>query len=196
MLPTKPAKRPLLFTVCLIAAGIAGNMVFSFVFTKVLGIPLFMDTIMTIAVTFYAGLVPGLLTGILYNLVASVSLFRIGPQAIFALCSAATVLIIYFCRQNRKGEWPWFDLLVLSLHVGFANSILGGIISTFAFGGVDHFLSDYIIAGILMQGLPLAGAAILARIPMNIIDKCIAVFAGYGMSLLIANVFPPAGEKD
>jgi energy-coupling factor transport system substrate-specific component len=167
-----------------ILIAIAGNLIFSIVFPLTFHLPLFMDSIMTVAVTLFSGLIPGIVAGIAYNVLWPFVVGGDPRQMIFACCSVATAVLAHFWITKRKGSWILTDLLMLSLIIGFANSVLGGIISTFAFRGVDSFPSDYIMAGMLMQEIPLVGAAILARIPLNLIDKGIAVFLGYGIYLL------------
>ena len=48
------------------------NIVSAFIFYDVLHIPLFMDTIFTVAITFYYGLAPGLVVAVLYNVLAAI----------------------------------------------------------------------------------------------------------------------------
>ena len=43
------------------------NVAATFLFYDVLHIPLFLDTIFTVAIVFYFGLVPGLVVGIIFN---------------------------------------------------------------------------------------------------------------------------------
>jgi hypothetical protein len=38
--------------------------------------------------------------------------------------------------------------------------------------------------GLIRNNVPLLAAAMLSRIPINIVDRFIAVFSGYGISLL------------
>jgi energy-coupling factor transport system substrate-specific component len=175
--------------------AVAGNLIFSIVFPLTFHLPLFMDSIMTVAVTLFSGLIPGIAAGILYNVLWPFVTGGDPRQAIFACCSVATAVFTHLWIAKRKGSWILTDLLMLSLIIGFANSVLGGIISTFAFRGVDSFPSDYIMAGMLMQDIPLVGAAILARIPLNLIDKGIAVFLGYGIYLLADRLMRRSRER-
>ena len=54
-----------LFCIC----SLILNSVFTFFFFDFLNIPLFMDTIFTVAIVFYFGLVPGLIVGITFNFI-------------------------------------------------------------------------------------------------------------------------------
>ncbi len=179
-----------------VVIAVAVNLLFSFIFPLTLGFPLFMDCIMTVAITLFAGLVPGLVTGFAYNAIWALVIASDPRQALFGLCSMACALTVFVSLKRRKERWLFLDLLLLSLWVCLVSSALGGIISTFAYQGIDHFPSDYIMAGMLMQDIPLAGAAILARIPLNFIDKTVAVFLGYGAFLLAGNLQAARRERE
>ena len=196
-MPIEPfTKRPFPVAAAGVAVAVAINLLFSFIFPLTLGFPLFMDCIMTVAITLFAGLVPGLVTGFAYNAIWALVIAHDPRQALFGLCGMACALTVFVSLKRRKERWLLVDLLILSLWVCLFSSVIGGIISTFAFQGIDHFPSDYIMAGMLMQDLPLAGAAILARIPLNFIDKTVAVFLGYGIFLLAGNLQASRGARD
>lgn len=167
-----------------IAFAVAGNLICSFLFPLTLHVPIFMDSVFTVAVTLFAGVGPGVVTGILYNAIWPLVTGGDARQTLFALCSVATALITFVVMKNPRDTSKLMNLLPLSLSLCAANCFIGGIISTFAFRGVDHFPSDYIMAGLIMQDIPLAWAAILARIPLNLIDKALAAILGYGVFAL------------
>ena len=187
--------RSYLIAALTVLIAVAGNLLFSLAFPLTFHMPLFMDSIMTVAVTLFSGLIPGVVTGILYNVLWPFITGGDPRQVLFACCSVMTAVFVHLWGTKRNGVWIFTDLLMLSLIIGFANSVLGGIISTFAFRGVDSFPSDYIMAGMLMQDIPLVGAAILARIPLNLIDKGIAVFLGYGIFVLADRLMARRRER-
>jgi energy-coupling factor transport system substrate-specific component len=172
----------------IIFAGIVCNMAIKELAHIYPNNPLYMDSIGTVAATLCGGLVPGLLTGLLSNLaycaLAIVTHRASDCQPIFALCSMGTALAVYlFTRKKNKGL-PVLDLALLAVIVTLVNSVIGGLISTFFFAGFDHYPSDYLVAGLLIQDVPVLMATILSRIPLNVLDKSVAVFAGYGLFLL------------
>ena len=145
-----------------------------------------MDSLFTVAVTFIAGLVPGLITGLISNFAFSIvtpPVQYVPGAEIFALCNISSALVA-FLFSRKKNSLGFFDLFLLSTLVAVVNSVLGGIISSVLFKGLDKFPSDYIVAGMLIQDIPVMAAAVLARIPINLIDKTIAVFGGYGLYLV------------
>ena len=164
-----------------IAFAVAGNLICSFLFPLTLHVPIFMDSVFTVAVTLFAGVGPGVVTGILYNAIWPLVTGEDARQMFFALCSVATALITHGIMKNPRDSSKLIKLLPLSLSLCAANCFIGGVISTFAFRGVDHFPSDYIMESLIMQDIPMAGAAIHARIPLNLIDKALAAILGYGV---------------
>ena len=151
-------------------------------------VPLFMDSLFTVAVTLLTGLIPGLITGLVSNFAFTLvtpPVEYVPGAEIYALCNMSTALVV-FLFTRKKTSLGFFDLFLLSVFVAFANSVLGGIISGVLFRGIDKFPSDYIVAGMLIQDIPITAAAVFARIPLNLIDKTIAVFGGYGL-YLVAN---------
>lgn len=177
------SKRSLICKIATVIISVFCNITITTLTKKIPNIPLFMDTIFTVAATFYGGLIPGLLTGLCTNLL-SFDPSRGITHALYALCNMSSALVVFLFIRKRPLSLPIFDLLLLAIQICFANSLLGGIISTFFFAGLDKFPSDYIVAGMIMQNIPIITAAILSRIPINMIDKTIAVTGGYGISLL------------
>jgi hypothetical protein len=145
-----------------------------------------MDSIFTVWVTLIAGLIPGLLAGALYNIVSSLLVYTLGIQMLYGFCNMATALVVWLFARKKK-TLTVFDLSLTALCVAFANSLIGGLISAALNQGIDSFPTDMLVAGMLMHQLPLLGSTILARIPINLLDKAIAVFGGYGIYLMTRN---------
>ena len=89
-------------------AAIVLNMLSTLLFFDVLHIPLFFDTIFTVAIVFYLGLVPGLVVGILFNFVDTIFNYLvrgiISPTNMcFSVCGAAIVLVTWaFARKKEE----------------------------------------------------------------------------------------------
>jgi hypothetical protein len=76
-----------------------------------------------------------------------------------------------------------------------AVSIAGGIIDALLFAIPSSPQQDFspfsvytLKLGLLRTNMPLLAAAILARIPINIVDRFIAVLGGYGVSVLYRKI--------
>ena len=89
-------------------------------------------------------------------------------------------------------------LAILSLVMCVVISVMGGLVSagiTVVTGVVDKSgpPETYFRLGFIRQGFSLTASEILARLPVNIADKTIAVFGGYGIALLLSKIITRAG---
>jgi hypothetical protein len=193
-----------LVSLLLCIAGSVLNIVLSRLNGSVLQLPLFIDTIFTIALTFSRGLFWGLLTGVLTHLVNN-SLFSSGwPIYLYTFCSIVTALITaFFIRLfpgelgfHRRSTRPHMDrviaLLLLSFALCIVMSVQGGLTAA-----LIEFLGTSGSSGtegpellfkltLLRRSLPLVGVEILSRVPLNVIDRLVSVFGAYGIAVLIA----------
>jgi hypothetical protein len=85
------------------------------------------------------------------------------------------------------------SLLLLYLLTCITISLVGGIIDwagTVVLGTGDHETLSYTFfkIGLLRNRLPLLAANILSRIPVNIVDRFITIFGGYGLGLLLRRI--------
>ena len=193
---------------CLVSA--LGNAIVSHFFNNILGVPLYLDTIFNAAMCFCAGLLPGLITGVvlspimyflvcryLLGLSVELGLFR----NIWVICIIAEVFLVWvFHIKMKKREASFLAnpslqtfigvaplLMVLAVLDCLAVSVSGGIIDFVltAFQVPRTFSpEDSFKLGLLRNNIPLLPTAILSRIPINIVDRFIAVFGGFGISLL------------
>ena len=89
-------------------------------------------------------------------------------------------------------------LAALSLVMCIVISVMGGLISaaiTTVTGVVDKSGTPetWFRLGFIRQGFSLTASEILARIPVNIADKSIAVFGGFGIALLVKKIIKLRG---
>jgi hypothetical protein len=185
------------------------NQSFSFLAVTVLGLPLFLDTLFTCALAFTVGPLPGIsVTLMSYCIAGTVRYFRFGDRGtyLYALCAVAEVLLIYGFRRGRArrknaGSPAGGDsllstmsaLLLLYLLTCMTISLIGGMVDwtiAVTLGPVDNVASAYTFfkMGLLRNRLPLLAAAVLSRIPVNIIDRFITIFGGYGLGLLLRKI--------
>ena len=205
--------RKTIFLLLLCLAGAALNIILNIVFTASgMGLPIYLDTMLTVTVTFIGGPVWGCLTGALTNIIGHSINFWGWEGYLFTICSIATALITWlFIRLFRK-ELSFENhqntpheknlsgshslnktmnrivvLILLSFSLCFAMSILGGSISAFiqiiTDSPADEMRLKALLGGSMSSRLPLVLAEILSRIPVNIIDRLIAAFGGYGLAL-------------
>jgi len=80
-------------------------------------------------------------------------------------------------------------LILLSFALCIAMSILGGLISTFiqtiSASTADETQLSALFGASMFSEYPLVLMEILSRIPVNIIDRLIVAFCGFGIALII-----------
>jgi energy-coupling factor transport system substrate-specific component len=137
-------------------------------------IPFFMDSIFTAISAAVWGPWQGIATAIMTNALFEVVDGFTGTNMPFALCGIATALIVSAFVRRRAYEGP-FRSIICIVAVTLANSLLGALIATFVFGGGTRSNIDDIVAGFALFTDSILSAAFLARIPINFVDKAIAV---------------------
>ena len=196
---------------CIVSAF--GNAAFRYFINGMANIPLYVDTVFTAAMCFYAGLVPGLLTAVLSSVFFSlVYVFLQGFPAqnvwmvnVFIICVILEVLTVWLYRKKMKPsetaflENPCIDsfinipihLLILAFIACLTVSIAGGIIDS-VFNHFNIIRSPGPNANfkmvLLRNDVTYLAAAILSRIPINIVDRFIVVFGGFGISILYRKI--------
>jgi hypothetical protein len=196
------------FALCLLSA--LGNVLSGVLVSGVLKASLYLDTVFTVAVAFAFGLWPGVLTGallypasnILYNVILNRGMNASGAVNVFILCTLSEILLVCCFRSKIRpgrpagsGEpflWPFIgaaaQLMALAALDCVLISVVGGIIDfllyTLLAAPRGAYPEDIFKLGLYRNNVPALAAAILSRIPINIVDRFIAIFGGYGISLL------------
>lgn len=153
-------------------------------------IPFFMDSIFTAVAAAVFGPWQGIATALFTNVFQELMLGFTGTNLPFAVCGVATALIVAgFVRADRYRS-PLGSILCIAL-VTLANSLLGALVATLVFGGGSRSNIDGIVAGFALFTDTIFTAAFLARIPINFIDKSIAVIP----ALLLARALAPARTR-
>ncbi|WP_461246137.1 hypothetical protein [Treponema sp. R6D11] len=204
--------------VCL--AGVVLNTVLSRFLHNFLGIPLYLDTAFTMTVTFFCGLFWGVLTGAITNLLHHSIYFFGLPPYLYTLCNIAVALVTaqfirWFPRELDIGarEKPTAQkiniqilietvilLVMLSFALCVVISVLGGFFATLidilqpAAPATTSSEMDFKSA-LIRKGLPLIVVEIGSRIPVNLLDRLVSSFLGYGTALLLAKVRQIASLK-
>jgi len=201
---------------CIIAAAL--NYLLTTLCIYVFKIPLFVDTVFTAAVSFSAGLIPGLVTALLTYSTG----FGVGAFTPFILCSITEVILICKLKPtlpdhfNQNYVSPgagrketaltaivsiFTKLMVLYVVCCLVISILGGLIDyvfyTLLPNAKQHFSAeDTYKIGLLQSDIHVLPVNILSRIPVNLVDRFIVVFGGYFISRLIDKIIPPPKPKN
>jgi hypothetical protein len=187
-------------------AGAMLNSVIAVIVVK-MNIPLFLDTILTVTITLLGGLIWGVLTGILTNLIAHTFFFWGWEGYLFTLCNIATAVVTWLFMRFFPRELSFetsispsprkssrletmadkaIVLILLSFGLCLVMSVMGGVISVFIQAlNPPPYNVPLVSAAMTDQELPLILTEIMSRIPINIIDRLVTAFAGFGIAVLL-----------
>lgn len=151
-------------------------------------IPLYLDTIFTVAASFF-GYIAGFFSIIFFH-VFSFFLCRTELQISTLLFSICSVTIVFAVRLtlNKFTKIPILKILFLSLLITPIISIEGGIIYTFIFEKFNYIESQqikYLTFALLRQNISVIVSSIFVRIPINLIDKTFSIFVGYFFAIFV-----------
>ena len=194
-----------LLRLCIVfIAAEAINYICAFLFCKFGHIPLFLDTIGTVAAVFYAGFWPGVIVAALYNViwVLLAVVFSKAPfypwDMIYALCGIAIAVTTWlFARKKENFQMgrliTVLYLVLIALVSAFASSLIGGLIETvnrihlgnpvYESSVLDNFLKAF-----LGENFGTLVSCIIVRIPITVLDRLICTFAGFALYRLLPSV--------
>jgi len=175
--------QPYVFALAVLALSLL-NLLFSLTNNVLLKSPLFLDSIFTAAGAAVLGPWAGMCIGLLTNLGMEPIYGMTGLYWPFALCNMATGLVIGLMARRGFFARGWHATLAV-LIVTFANAILGGFIANLFFSGDTGVQIDHIISAFTETGLSLGSSNFWARIPTNLVDKMLAVYAAFGVRMLL-----------
>jgi len=190
-----------LAALCLVAAAL--NPCLSVFSLNVLKLPVYLDTVFTAAVTFYAGLIPGIVTALI---TATIGVYIDGAFTPFGLCAIAEVFIVWLLKPKAAENILvknaataatriniFSRLMLLYIAACLTVSLLGGLIAYIwftllpytkeNFSAEDFFKMMFIRTKI--HELPMN---ILSRIPVNLVDRFVVIFGGYFIAQGISRI--------
>ena len=183
----KWTSRRIIFTVLFTAISIGINYLGSFL-AGLIAFPLYLDSVMTIAVTALCGLVPGLICAFCSNLLLSIFAHT---GIFFSACHLSTALIAWMVFRTERKNHPNEKLLSADsfMWAGFlaaiSNSIIGDTISTFVYGANTSIpQADNAVQGIYVVIRSLPVAAYIGGTITNFVDKlvcamiCLFIYRG------------------
>lgn len=173
----KWTSRRIIFTVLFTAISIGINYLGSFL-AGLIAFPLYLDSVMTIAVTALCGLVPGLICAFCSNLLLSIFAHT---GIFFSACHLSTALIAWLVFRTERKNHPNEKLLSADsfMWAGFlgaiSNSIIGDTISTFVYGANTSIPQvDNAVQGIYVVIRSLSVAAYIGGTITNFVDKLVS----------------------
>ncbi len=139
-----------------------------------------MDSIFTVINAGTFGLLPGLLTGALTNIILEVLRGFPGYLYPFAIVNMITALITWL--HVRYGTlYKATGALWMIFTLTLSNSLAGAVIVYLVFGGVTDERVDSIVRAVIIAGQSIFTSAFLGRILINIVDKGIAVLLFFSL---------------
>jgi hypothetical protein len=192
---------------CIVAA--LCNFFLNYFVSSVAKLPLFLDTVFIVAICFSIGFLPALFMTFVLGpivsyfiplLVPSITAIPFWWKNLFTLCTLSEIILVMLFYKNIKSKENAFlerpslslftpiasrllilvalDCVVISIIGGILDAILTPLSAQRIFASEDTF--KLVLLRSNMSYLP---AAILSRIPINIVDRFIVVFGGFGLSL-------------
>lgn len=181
----------IIFTVLFTASSIGINYLGSFL-AGLIAFPLYLDSVMTIAVTALCGLIPGLICAVASNLLLYIFA---NTGIIFMPCHISTAVIAYFVFRAERKNHPKEKLLSSSsfMWAGFfaalSNSILGDTMSAFFYKANTSIPQvDNAVQGIYVVIRNLNVAAYIGGTLTNLVDKIISAAICYAVYRLILRI--------
>ena len=161
-----------------------------------LKLPTFLDTIFTVAITFYSGLIPGIIVATLFN--PAMTLIRCAMTGseiflydfLYSLCGILIVIASWLFSRNKK-EFHFsrrvtlLYLLIIVFFSTFVSSFSASALDTFIrplFEKVSGFSAiDDISLVFQKMNFSVFLSYLLPRIPITLLDRYICTFAAYGI---------------
>lgn len=173
-------KTPLVFQIIFGVACGYMNLTINGIAGGIIKIPFYLDTIFTVA----AGLISlpcGITCALSYNFCDTIIKNHSFLPSWFIICSISVAVISWLFSRNES-EMTLLKIMSLAVILILVISIEGGLIYDLIYADSDYIedtANNIFTFSLLMNRIPLLWASILSRIPINIIDKTIAAFAGY-----------------
>lgn len=159
--------------------------------SSVLKIPLFMDMIFVYAASFL-GIPCGIIVGVVHSLLNSIFYNDNILYSIYSICCiTGTLLTRLFV--TRYEDFSIFRLVLLffvsAVVISFEGSVIYAVCFSETLGAKDNPTVLFITYNLVLQNLGVQLSAFLARIPVNLFDKAIAVFGGFIVFLGVDKVY-------
>jgi energy-coupling factor transport system substrate-specific component len=148
-----------------------------------IGLPLFLDMIGTFISTLFFGLAPGLITAIATH--GFIELLQGFPlESITWVQNSILSALLFWILIRRELFKNLLHAVLASVYITLLNAVLGAITATFLYSGLTGHPVDNLVTGFLSIGNTLISATFWGRIPINLMDKGLAVFIAFGLMKL------------
>jgi len=174
------------FSIALMAVGIALNIGAGQI-PRLVGLPLYLDSIGTVLVGVLVGPWAGAVTGFLANLVWTMT--GLFPQA-FAWAGVAAIIGVLAAVFGRAGWLQTFGRSALAgLITGIVAAVLSAPIAAYVFGGVTGSGTDVLVGVFRAAGLDMLGANMAQGVVSDPLDKMITFVLVWAVLLALPERF-------
>lgn len=180
--------------ICLIAGLL--NYGICWIAQSFLVLPLYLDTIMIMAVLFALGFWPAIGTLCIHYLITIIQDFVTWKQNsymfLYIIPGIAIVLVTWLFTRNKQKlqgnvNFVFLYILLACSCATAASCITGGIVNFFRIsqaGIQDSWTGHNLVSSIQGTGLKMLGALIVGRIPITFLDRFLTTYAGFGIYIL------------
>lgn len=171
------------------------NILISYLST-VFQFPFFMDMIFIYAASFF-GLTCGIIVGMGTSFFTAVFIQHILMHGMYSICcitgSLLTWLLITREKNFESSVLFWIRLVLLffisTIVISLEGSMIYYIFFSNSVGQNENSTVMFLTYTLVLQNFGLAISAFLARLPVNLFDKALAVFGGFGIFVLTRRLF-------
>lgn len=168
------------------------NFAVSYLCSQILQLPLFMDMIFVFAASFF-GIFCGLFTSTGYYVLWTLAMHYSFIHMLYVICCITETLLtwLFVTRRKTYEEYSalWIHMALLFFVSTIIISLEGSFIySVFVLGQEsppENTTVMFLTYTLVLQNLGVKLSAFLARLPVNLFDKAIAVFGGFGIYLIL-----------
>lgn len=171
-----------IFNLILLIIAVAANCLGSFI-ARNISLPLYLDSVLTIAVTAIGGLWWGIASAVLSNVTLYLFDYSMLP---FTLCHVLTAVCAWLTFRRAEKPFQLQSFLWAGLWSGLTNAVTGNLISDFLFSaatGVDNI--DNAVRAIYIATGNLRVAIYLGGLITNLVDKFISATVSFLLYKLI-----------
>lgn len=176
--------RPFFVALCILGLAVF-NSGLDFLNQRTLDLPLFLDTIGTLLSTALFGLIPGFVTAAVTHLISQLLNSGTASYIPWMAVSMTSALVLWLLARKGQFETPVHAVLA-SLWLSLANALVGAFIAVAVFGGTTDHAVDFVAVAFYPVGRNELLAAFLARLPVNLADKAIAVAVTFAVLWFLA----------
>ena len=163
------------------------NYFVAYLCNQVLQLHFFMDMIFVYAASFF-GIPCGIIVGVTHSVLQAIILQHNLLHSLYGICCITGTLFTWLLitrHEEFEGSVSFWSRIVLLVFVStVVISFEGSIIYAIFFSGLqssnENMTVLFLAYTLIQQGLGLQFSAFLARLPVNLFDKAIAVFGGFG----------------